>query len=66
LSISSISISGNFTENNNCKGELSIGAACTIQIRFVPKTRGTQTGTVTIVDGSPGGTQRISLTGVGK
>jgi hypothetical protein len=66
LSLSSIQISGNFVEQNNCANRLSIGGTCTIQVEFKPETTGTQTGAIKISDNALGVSQQISLAGVGK
>jgi len=66
LSVSSIQISGNFVERNNCPKQLSIGKTCTIQVTFQPQSAGTQTGAIKISDNALGASQQISLTGVGK
>jgi hypothetical protein len=59
-------ISGDFVERNNCTQKLGIGNTCTIQVAFKPQTTGTQTGTIKISDNALGGSQQISLTGIGK
>ncbi len=66
LKISSITVSGDFLEQNNCGKGLVVGKSCTIQISFKPQAKGTLKGEVTITDNAPGETQKISLQGVGK
>ncbi len=61
LSISSITVSGEFFEGNNCKSSLAAGASCTIRVAFRPTTKGPQSGAVTLVDGA--GTQTVPLSG---
>ena len=65
LSIASITVSGDFTQQNTCGASLPPGAKCSITVQFTPKQKGTRTGSVTIADNAPDSPQTISLTGVG-
>lgn len=65
LNISSITVSGPFSESDNC-GSMSNGQLCTMYVYFTPTASGTSIGTVTINDNgffSPA--QTIALTGTG-
>jgi FG-GAP-like repeat/Protein of unknown function (DUF1573)/FG-GAP repeat len=66
LKISSISVSGDFLEQNNCGKGLAVGKSCTIQVSFKPTAKGVRTGDVSVVDNAHGRTQMISLQGTGK
>ena len=66
LLISSVQVSANFVESNNCGSKLGIGKTCTIKVEFEPNISGTLTGTVKIKDNALGTIQQISLSGVGK
>jgi hypothetical protein len=66
LKISSIAVSGDFLEKNNCGKGLAVGKSCTIQVSFKPQAKGVRTGEVTITDNAPGRTQKVSLRGTGK
>jgi hypothetical protein len=66
LKISSITVSGDFLEQNNCGKGLAIGKSCTIQVSFKPQAKGVRTGDVTVTDNAPGHAQKISLKGTGK
>ncbi|HEY3839071.1 MAG TPA: choice-of-anchor D domain-containing protein [Bryobacteraceae bacterium] len=61
LIITSIAVSGEYTETNTCGSSLSAGGSCTISVVFKPTTDGTQTGKLTVVDGS--GTQTVAVSG---
>jgi hypothetical protein len=50
LFISSLTITGQYSESNNCGTSLSAGASCSITVTFKPITRGTLSGAVTITD----------------
>ena len=66
LQISSITVGGDFLEQNNCGKGLGIGKSCTIQVSFKPQAKGVRTGEVSIVDNAPGKTQKVHLQGTGK
>src|ERR1017187_6057322 len=66
LTFSNISISGPFTEYDNCGTSLSNAAACAMYVLFKPTAAGPETGTITIEDnGFFIGTTTISLEGTG-
>jgi hypothetical protein len=66
LAISSITVSGDFLEQNNCGKGLAVGKSCTIQVSFKPQAKGIRSGEVTISDSAPGHRQKVSLKGTGK
>jgi hypothetical protein len=70
LNITSIAINGanasDFAETNNCLGSMLMGASCSINVTFSPSTGNTRTGSLTITDNAPGGTQTVMLTGTGQ
>ncbi len=67
LAISSITISGDFTQGNNCPvgGTLAPGSSCRVNVRFRPTALGVRTGTLTFTDVDPTSPQLVSLTGTG-
>ncbi len=65
LKITSITISGAFTENDDCPAKLTVGKNCTINVTFSPTVTGAQTGTVSIKDSALTKTQTIALAGSG-
>ncbi len=66
LTISSIIISGDFWQFNNCPAYLTPQKSCTISLTFTPYSTGLRHGTLTITDNSPSGSaQTVSLTGTG-
>ena len=67
-----LTVSGPFTESDNCNGQLAANyplAACTISVQFVPNAAqlGAQTGSLTVTDTLTGGPhmQTVSLSGTG-
>lgn len=61
--ISGISVSGDFTETNNCGLKLAPGANCTINVQFSPSATGARAGAITLTDGTRSSSQTIPLTG---
>src|ERR1019366_10709743 len=50
LTINSITVSGDFTQSNNCGGSLAAGGSCTISVQFTPTVLGARSGTLSIND----------------
>ncbi len=65
LKITSIIISGDFTQTNNCPAKLTTGKNCTVNVSFSPTQTGLRTGALSIKDSALTKTQIISLTGSG-
>jgi len=65
VSISSVSISGDFTQTNRCGKTLKPGLACDFMITFTPTAVRTRVGTLTINDDDASSPQTIALTGTG-
>jgi hypothetical protein len=63
--ISAISISGDFTQNNNCPASLAAGTSCNINVTFVPTAAGSRSGTLSIQTGQPSQTNIVPLSGTG-
>ena len=61
-----ITVSGDFSQTNNCgsiPSVLEVGASCTIIVTFTPTTSGSRTGSVSITADTGG--KSVSLTGTG-
>ena len=65
LTISSISVTGDYLETNNCGASLAPNTSCNINVSFQPTATGTRTGTLTVVDNGPGSPRVANLTGLG-
>ncbi len=63
--ISSIAITGDYTQTNNCGALLAGNASCTFTVIFSPTAGGTRTGQITVTDDATGSPQVLALTGVG-
>ncbi len=59
-----ITVSGDFSETDNCQGAtVPPGASCAIQVTFTPTQTGSRTGVLTINANVAGGELTVSLSG---
>jgi streptogramin lyase len=65
LSISNISITGDYAQTNNCSSTIVAGANCQISVTFTPTALGVRSGTLTIASNGTGSPQTVALTGSG-
>ena len=66
VTISNISVTGNYSEADNCPAALANGKTCTMYAYFVPAASGTQTGSITINDnGFFNPVNTVNLSGLG-
>jgi hypothetical protein len=65
LAVSSIAVSGDFSQTNTCGTSVATGASCAIGVAFTPTAAGSRAGAVTITDNASGSPQLITLTGTG-
>jgi len=65
LTISNISVSGDFSESNNCSAQIGPSGSCSISIEFTPSTTGDRTGKLIIADNAPGAPHSLNLSGSG-
>jgi len=66
--ISGITVTGDYSQTNNCGATLAAGHTCTINVVFTPTALGSRNGTLTILSnlsGSPTNTSVVTLTGTG-
>jgi parallel beta-helix repeat protein len=61
--VSSIAVTGDFKQTNNCGSSIAAGGSCTVSVTFTPTAAGTRTGTLTVNAG--GVTNTVSLSGTG-
>jgi hypothetical protein len=64
-SLTSVGITGDFAEGNNCGTTLAAGASCTVTVTFKPTASGTRTGTLTMNSNATNSPATVSLTGTG-
>ncbi|MGA7218703.1 MAG: choice-of-anchor D domain-containing protein [Candidatus Sulfotelmatobacter sp.] len=65
LSITSITVSGDFAETNTCGASLAADSSCEIYATFTPTVVGTRTGTLSVNDSGNNSPQTSSLSGTG-
>lgn len=66
LTPTSILMSGDFTETDNCQGaSVASGSSCAIQVSFVPTATGSRTGLMTVYGNVSGGQLTVALSGTG-
>jgi Beta-propeller repeat len=63
LSISSITITGDFAETDDCGTSLSAAGSCTLSVTFTPSAGGSRNGTIVMADDAAGAPHSISLSG---
>jgi hypothetical protein len=66
LTVSSITITGQFVQTNNAVGNLQHGAIASIEVQFKPLAVGAQAGSLVIVHNAPGSPTTIALSGTGQ
>jgi hypothetical protein len=65
LSISTMQVTGNYSQTNNCPATLAPNSSCTVNVTFTPTASGTRNGTLTINDNAQGSPQVANLAGAG-
>lgn len=64
LAISSLVVSGDFTETDNCSGQtLAVGASCTVSVLFAPTLSGSRAGSLVVYANIGGGQASVLLSG---
>ena len=65
LTISSITVSGDFAESDNCGNSLSAAGSCTLSVTFTPTAADNRNGSILIQDDAAGSPHVINLSGIG-
>jgi hypothetical protein len=66
LTLANVTISGDFTETDNCSGQtIAAGGTCTINVKYAPMQIGQEGGQLTIVNGFDVVPLTVSLSGTG-
>ena len=63
VTVGGVSVSGPFTQINNCTGSLSPHSSCRVSVSFVPTNNGSYTGQLTVNSSGTGSPSTISLAG---
>jgi hypothetical protein len=65
LTISSLDVSGDFSQSNDCGTSVAPGGSCTISVNFTPAVLGARLGQITIGDDASTSPQVVTLSGTG-
>ncbi|MBR7837969.1 discoidin domain-containing protein [Actinospica durhamensis] len=65
VSVSSVSVTGAFTQTNTCGGSIAANGSCTVSVTFAPTSGGPLTGTLSVATSAPGSPLTIALAGTG-
>ena len=65
VSVSSVSVTGAYTQTNTCGSSIAAGGTCTVSVKFAPTTGGPLTGTLTVTTSAPGSPLTVPLSGTG-
>ena len=66
LTVSSIAVSGDFSETDTCAGEtLAVNTTCAVTVVFTPTATGARAGTLTVFANVSGGQASVALSGTG-
>ncbi len=65
LTLNPITVTGNFTESDDCPSQLQAGSSCTVSVTFSPSATGSLSGSVNISDTSGAATTMATVSGQG-
>ena len=65
VSVSSVAVTGAFSQTNTCGSSIAAGGSCTVSVKFAPTSGGSLTGSLTVNTSAPGGPLTIPLSGTG-
>ncbi|HEX8815526.1 MAG TPA: FG-GAP-like repeat-containing protein [Terriglobales bacterium] len=66
MKISGVTVSGDFTVQNDCRTYVPVGKSCAIHVQFKPSATGVRNGILSVADNAPGSPHKVSLTGTGE
>ena len=64
-SVSSVSVSGPYSQTNTCGSSIAAGGSCTVSVKFAPTSGGSLTGTLSVATSAPGSPLTVALSGTG-
>jgi hypothetical protein len=65
VSVSSVSVTGDYTQTDTCGSSIAAGGSCTVSVRFAPTSGGPLTGTLSVATSAPGSPLTVALSGTG-
>ena len=64
-SVSSVSVSGPFSQTSTCGSSIAAGGSCTVSVKFAPTATGAASGTLSVASSAPGSPLTVALSGTG-
>ncbi|HTJ67515.1 MAG TPA: discoidin domain-containing protein [Actinospica sp.] len=64
-SVSSVSVSGAFSQTNTCGSSIAAGGSCTVSVKFAPTAAGSATGSLSVASSAPSSPLTVGLSGTG-
>ena len=65
VSVTSVSVTGPFSQTSTCGGSIAAGGSCTVSVKFAPTSGGNLTGALSVATSAPGGPLSVPLSGTG-
>jgi hypothetical protein len=65
VSVSSVGVTGNFSQTNTCGSSIAAGGSCAVSVKFSPTSGGPLTGTLSVATSAPGSPLTVALSGTG-
>jgi Pectate lyase superfamily protein/F5/8 type C domain/Abnormal spindle-like microcephaly-assoc'd, ASPM-SPD-2-Hydin len=65
VSVSSVSVSGPFSQTSTCGSSIAAGGTCTVSVKFAPTSGGSLTGSLSVATSAPGSPLTVALSGTG-
>jgi F5/8 type C domain/Pectate lyase superfamily protein/Abnormal spindle-like microcephaly-assoc'd, ASPM-SPD-2-Hydin len=65
VSVSSVSLTGPFSQTNTCGSSIAANGSCTVSVKFAPTAGGSATGTLSVATSAPGSPLTVALSGTG-
>jgi F5/8 type C domain/Pectate lyase superfamily protein/Abnormal spindle-like microcephaly-assoc'd, ASPM-SPD-2-Hydin len=65
VSVSSVSVTGDYSQTNTCGSSIAAGGSCTVSVKFSPTSGGPLTGTLSVATSAPGSPLTVALSGTG-
>jgi hypothetical protein len=63
--VSGVTVSGDYSQNNNCGSSLAVGASCAVNVTFDPTASGARNGTLTVTSNASNSPTTVALSGTG-
>ncbi|HUQ28545.1 MAG TPA: choice-of-anchor D domain-containing protein [Usitatibacter sp.] len=65
MTVSSISVTGDYSQAHACPNSLPVGASCTIDVKFIPTAAGARPGSLKVTSNAAGNPHTVSISGTG-